>query len=173
MLPDLTKTVTFTISFFLTEKIEGFQTLHDYKLAWGLPVHARFDDLDFVSRPLVAINWMCVCVCVCECVCVCVCVCVLCENKYDQNRLLQCTRTDFRNIQLHPANKTMPYIVPTLFIHSLTVSKTRSYYSSFPRIICVDVSALSSLISSTRNSKQFSDLINSYMCCQWYHGNSV
>ena len=29
---------------------EVFQTLDYYNLAWGLPNHTRFDDLDFVSR---------------------------------------------------------------------------------------------------------------------------
>ena len=28
---------------------EVFQILHDYNLAWGLPIHTRFDDLDLIS----------------------------------------------------------------------------------------------------------------------------
>ena len=33
-----------------------FLTLHDYKLACDLPSHARFDDLDLVSRPQLCQN---------------------------------------------------------------------------------------------------------------------
>ena len=29
---------------------EVFETLHDYNLAWGLAIYARFGDLDLISR---------------------------------------------------------------------------------------------------------------------------
>ena len=40
----LTKTLTLT--FWQTLLREAFQTLRDYNLAWGLAIHARFDNLD-------------------------------------------------------------------------------------------------------------------------------
>ena len=35
---------------------QASQTLCYYNLAWGLPIHTRFDDLDLVSRSLVSQN---------------------------------------------------------------------------------------------------------------------
>ena len=46
----LTKTLTGFLAFLADTLIEGFQTLHDYNLAWDLAVHTSFDDLEFISR---------------------------------------------------------------------------------------------------------------------------
>ena len=53
MCSDLTKTLMLAISRTLKEV---FQTLHDYCLARGLPIHTRFDDLDLASRSQVCLN---------------------------------------------------------------------------------------------------------------------
>ena len=46
MFHDLTKLI---FGFFMdTVPSKIFLTLHDYSLAWGLPIHTRFDDLDLV-----------------------------------------------------------------------------------------------------------------------------
>ena len=45
---DLTK--SFIVGFFMdTVQAKFFPTLHDYNLAWGIPIHIRFDDIDLVS----------------------------------------------------------------------------------------------------------------------------
>ena len=54
MFPDLTKSSA--LAFFVDSSSEGFQTLHNYNLARGLPVHTRFDDLHFVSRSQICQN---------------------------------------------------------------------------------------------------------------------
>ena len=36
--------------------MEVFETLHDYNLVLDQPIHARFDDLDLVSRSQVCQN---------------------------------------------------------------------------------------------------------------------
>ena len=50
--PDLMKTVLLAFSWTLFK--QGYQTFHYSNLAWDLPIHTRFGDLDQVSRSRVS-----------------------------------------------------------------------------------------------------------------------
>ena len=50
MFPDLTKRKTYHWLFHRHCSSKVFQTLHYYNLAWGVPIHTRFEDLVSMSQ---------------------------------------------------------------------------------------------------------------------------